>query len=75
MESRRVGYRRHLESSPFASPAQPAPTQAFTERDRVSHDRYGLGRIVRVEGTSAVVVEFGAERRRICAPFVKLTKL
>jgi hypothetical protein len=75
MEPRRVGSRRHLASSPFAPPAPPSPDEAFTERDRVTHDRYGLGRVVRVEGATAVVVDFGDARMRIPAPFMKLTKL
>lgn len=75
MEPRRVGSRRHLASSPFAPPAPPTPDEAFTERDRVTHDRYGLGRVVRVEGATAVVVDFGDSRMRIPAPFMKLTKL
>lgn len=75
MEPRRVGSRRHLSSSPFARPAPPTPVDTFTERDRVTHDRYGLGRVVRVEGATAVIVDFGDARKRIPAPFVKLTKL
>ena len=75
MKTRRVGSRRHLASSPFAPPVQPSPDEAFTESDRVSHDRYGLGRVVRVEGATAVVVDFGEARMRIPAPFMKLTKL
>lgn len=75
MDTRRVGYRRHLASSPFPPPAHPPPVEAFTERERVSHDRFGVGRIVRVEGIAAVVVDFGDKRVRILAPFNKLTKL
>jgi hypothetical protein len=75
METRRMGSRRHLATSPFAPPSQPSQGEAFTERDRVSHDRYGLGRIVRVEGATAVIVDFGDARVRVQAPFVKLTKL
>ena len=75
METRRKGSRRHLATSPFAPPAEPSPGEAFTERDRVTHDRYGLGRVVRVEGAAAVVVDFGDTRMRIRAPFMKLTKL
>jgi hypothetical protein len=75
MEPRRVGSRRHLASSPFAAPAQSAPVETFTEHDRVVHDRYGLGRVLLIEGESAVVVDFGDARVRILAPFEKLTKL
>jgi hypothetical protein len=75
MEPRTAGYRRHLASSPFPPPAQPPPIPTFTERERVLHDRYGLGRILAVEGAAAVVVDFGNQRVRIRSPFDKLTKL
>jgi hypothetical protein len=75
MEPRTAGYRRHLASSPFAPPAQPPPIETFTENERVVHDRYGLGRVVVVEGVAAVVVDFGNTRVRIRSPFTKLTKL
>lgn len=75
MQPRRAGHRRHLPSSPFPPPAQPLPAEAFTEHERVSHDRYGLGRITVVEGVTAVVVDFGDTRVRIPAPFKQLTKL
>ena len=75
MEPRRSGYRRHLASSPFPPPEQPPPLEEFTVGERVSHDRYGLGRVVLLEGVAAVVVDFGDGRVRIRAPFNKLTKL
>ena len=40
----------------------------------MTHDRYGLGRVISIE-TGAVVVEFGAITQRISAPYAKLTKL
>ena len=73
MKPRSAGQRRHLASSPF----QPQPEQAVEEyavEDRVSHDRYGLGRVVGVE-ESAVTVDFGAQTVRIVSPFHKLEKL
>jgi hypothetical protein len=75
MQQRSVRPRRHLASSPFAPPAEPLPAEIFTENERVSHDRYGLGRVVVVEGVSAVVVDFGDTRVRIPSPFRQLTKL
>jgi hypothetical protein len=74
MEPRRVRPRRHLASSPFPAPAQSPPVEAFTQHDRVVHDRYGLGRVLQIEG-AAVVVDFGSARVRIPAPFKKLSKL
>ncbi|MET7332281.1 hypothetical protein [Nonomuraea sp. NPDC005650] len=44
-------------------------------QDQVSHDKYGLGRVIAVEEDVAVLVDFGAETRRITAPYPKLVKL
>src|SRR5262245_24044318 len=73
--SRPVGYRRHLTSSPFAPPAEPPPVEVYAAGERVLHDRYGLGRVLRVEGGSAVIVDFGDRHVRITAPFKRLAKL
>ncbi len=65
--------RSHLASSPF----QPEPEQVienFEVQDRVSHDKYGLGRVVDKE-RAAVTVDFGTCTRRILSPFAKLEKL
>jgi transcription elongation factor GreA-like protein len=43
--------------------------------DQVTHDRYGLGRVVGVEDDVAVLVDFGPQQARITSPFTKLTKL
>ncbi|MDH6114785.1 hypothetical protein P3T36_001136 [Kitasatospora sp. MAP12-15] len=45
--------------------------------DRVSHDQYGLGRAIAVEGDGdiAVLVDFGSRQVRITKPFAKLFKL
>jgi hypothetical protein len=42
--------------------------------DLVTHDRYGLGRVVSTEADT-VLVDFGAAKYRISAPYAKLTKL
>ncbi|MFD0683489.1 hypothetical protein [Actinomadura fibrosa] len=39
--------------------------------DRVTHDKYGLGRVVEVE-RNAVLVDFGERTVRISAPYAKL---
>lgn len=65
--------RRHLSSSPF----QPAPEpviQRFEPGDRVSHDSYGMGRVVSTE-PAAVTVDFGTQTVRITSPFRKLALL
>jgi hypothetical protein len=48
--------------------------EEFEAQDLVTHDRYGLGRVITIEA-GAVVVEFGAVTHRINAPYAKLTKL
>ena len=66
--------RRHLPTSPFqVAPVKPVVT--FELMDRVSHDRYGLGRVIGVEGDGAVLVEFGDRRERIAAGTSTLHKL
>ena len=47
----------------------------FAVQDQVTHDKYGLGRVVTVEDDTAVVVDFGTQQVRIATPFAKLTKL
>lgn len=75
MKPRSAASRRHLSSSPFNNPPAAPPVEQFDVSDRVSHDKYGLGRVVEVHDEAAVVVEFGGERVRIVSPFTKLTKL
>src|SRR6266496_5618372 len=75
MKPARAGSRRFLPGSPFnARPADP-PAEQFTVHDQVTHDKYGLGRVVLVEDDEAVVVDFGSHRVRILSPFAKLTRL
>jgi hypothetical protein len=65
--------RRHLASSPFQPRPEPV-VQQFALEDRVSHDSYGLGRVVGVD-EGAVTVDFGSQTVRIATPFNKLEKL
>jgi hypothetical protein len=66
--------RRHLSSSPFAPPAEvDHPTYAIGER--VCHDTFGLGRVIGVEGTVAVSIDFGSFTRRITLPASRLFAL
>lgn len=69
----RAAKRRHLPSSPFKDEPE-REIESFEVDDRVTHDRYGLGRIVTVE-ESAVTAEFGQQQVRVASPFDKLTKL
>ncbi len=70
-----AGTRRHLASSPFKPPAE-VSVATFEADERVTHDKYGLGRVVAVEGDQAVVVDFGNNLQvRLMRPFAKLNKL
>ncbi|MEE1783204.1 hypothetical protein PUR71_09780 [Streptomyces sp. SP17BM10] len=62
--------RRPLPSSPFKPPVEP-PSKHFAVGDRVTHDRYGLGRVIGVEGDgdTAVLVDFGSRQERITPPY------
>ncbi len=65
--------RRHLATSPF----RPDPVQIIEQyalNDLVSHDSYGMGRVVEVEA-AAVTVDFRSQTVRIASPFHKMTRL
>jgi hypothetical protein len=67
--------RRPLPSSPFNTPTVAKVVENFAVNDRVSHDRYGLGRVIGVEPDVATLVDFGPVKVRIVTPYDKLTKL
>jgi len=75
MNSASAGNRRHLPSSPFKPPPEVPPVERFELNDLVTHDKYGLGHVVLVEGDTAVVVNFTPMRVRITAPFARMTRL
>jgi DNA helicase-2/ATP-dependent DNA helicase PcrA len=65
--------RRHLSASPFNNRVAPE-VEHFAVHDRVTHDKYGIGRVVsRTE--HSVVVAFGTEHIRVASPFSKITKV
>lgn len=73
MTTRASSQRRHLPNSPFR--AQPERVvERFAVDDRVTHDKYGLGRVISADD-AAVTVDFGAQQVRITTPFDKLSKL
>ncbi len=43
--------------------------------DLVTHEKYGLGRVILVDGEAAVVVDFTPRKVRIITPFARMTKL
>jgi len=75
VSSASAGNRRHLPSSPFKPPPEAPPVEQYALDDLVTHDKYGLGRVILVEGDTAVVVDFAPRRVRILAPFARMTKL
>jgi hypothetical protein len=65
--------RRHLASSPFKP--DPVPViEEFAVDDMVSHDAYGMGRVIQAEA-AAVTVDFGSRTVRVVSPFSKMTRL
>jgi predicted 2-oxoglutarate/Fe(II)-dependent dioxygenase YbiX len=65
--------RRNLASSPFRSAPEPVIEQ-FECGDLVTHDSYGMGRVVGAEA-HAVTVDFRSKTVRIISPFTKMSKL
>lgn len=71
-----AGSRRVLAGSPFNTPPVEVTGDHYAIHDRVSHDRFGLGTVVHVEGQTAVHADFGhGVVRRITLPSSKLNKL
>jgi hypothetical protein len=69
----RAGARRHLASSPFKPEPEPVIEQ-YAVDDLVSHDSYGVGRVVGAE-PNAVLVDFSTQTVRIPSPFRKMEPL
>ena len=75
MKPARAVTRRLLPTSPFG-PAPPAPpAEEFAEQDQVTHDRYGLGRVISVPDDATLDIDFGGRRVRITVPCAKLARL
>ncbi len=75
MKPARAASRRYFPTSPFGPPSAAPPAEQFAVRDQVTHDTYGLGRVIGIEDDTALVVNFGSCRVRITTPCAKLTKL
>lgn len=76
MKPSRAAARRYLPASPFNPTAPPLrPVETYAVQDRVTHDKYGLGVVLRVDADVAVLVDFGPQRLLIRLPCGKLTKL
>ena len=74
MNSSGARTRRYFPSSPFKPPPEPT-VERFELHELVTHERYGLGRVVLVEEDTAVVVDFSPRRVRIMSPFTRMVKL
>lgn len=75
LNSASTGSRRYLPSSPFKPPPEAPPVEQYELHDLVNHDKYGLGRVILVEGDTAVVVDFAPRKVRIVTPFARMAKL
>ena len=74
MHTPRASNRRYLPTSPFKPPPEEPPAEQYELDDLVTHDKFGLGRVILVE-SGAVVVDFANRKMRIAAPFARMTKL
>lgn len=73
MVKRPAASRSKSSIGPFAP--RPAPViETFAVDERVTHDKYGLGRVVSLT-ESAVVVRFGTQNVLIPSPYSRMTKL
>jgi hypothetical protein len=75
MKPARVVTRRLLPTSPFGAAPPAPPAEQFAEQDQVTHDKYGLGRVISVQDDTALIIDFGERRVRITMPCAKLAKL
>jgi hypothetical protein len=75
MKHPRAATRPLLPTSPFRAPPLAPPAEQFAVQDQVTHDKYGLGRVVSVEDDTVLIVDFGSLRVRVITPCAKLTKL
>jgi hypothetical protein len=74
MKPARVPNRRFLPGSPFNVTTVARPAKVFALDDQVTHDRYGLGRVIGVE-ENTVLVDFRTHKQRLTEPYPKLTLL
>ena len=64
-----------MRTSPFNAPTAAPPAIQFVVQDQVTHDKYGLGRVIGMEDDTALVIDFGSRQVRILTPFAELTRL
>ncbi|WP_375002788.1 hypothetical protein [Aeromicrobium sp. CTD01-1L150] len=66
--------RRYHPSSPFQAPPE-VVHHTYSVGERVSHDTWGLGRVISLEADGALVAEFADATRRITLPTSKMEAL
>lgn len=67
--------RRYLSGSPFNVPVIEEVAETYEAGDLVTHDKYGLGSVLKVTGQSDVLVDFRTHRVCVALPCAKLFKL
>jgi len=75
MKPARAATRRLLPTSPFGAEPPAPPAELFAAQDQVTHDKYGLGRVVSVEDDATLIIDFAGRLVRITMPCAKLAKL
>ena len=75
MKHPRAAGRPFLPTSPFGARVLTPPAEHFAVQDQVTHDKYGLGRVISVEDDTILIIDFGSRRVQITTPCAKLTKL
>ena len=75
MKATPAATRRFLPTSPFKPPPAAPPAEQFAVQDQVTHDKYGLGRVMSIEDDTTLIIDFGTQKVRITTPCAKLTKL
>jgi hypothetical protein len=66
--------RRYHASSPFQAGPE-VVHEVYEVGARVSHDTFGMGRIVSLQGTSSAQVDFGDGPKHIPLPCAKMSAL
>jgi len=75
MKPARAATQRFLPTSPFKPPPPAPPPTVYEVHDQVTHDKYGLGKVMSIEDDAVLVINFGSHWVRIATPCAKLSKL
>ena len=75
MKHARAAARPLLPTSPFGARPPAPPAEQFAVQDQVTHDKYGLGRVISIEDDTVLIIDFGSRRVCITTPCAKLSKL